>query len=231
MRPILCLVLLLVCGTPLALRGQDSTRSFKIKVIDKKGRPVRGAHLVFRLSSSSRMETIGGRGFSVLEKVTDADTLLLISNGFVGALPLAGLDSVALTGTRHGVLSKSADGRVNIGYQTVSAESNTVPVNRLEFKDRNQLTGYKDLASYLQGRIAGVQVKGGEVIIRGGSNSFVLSSAALIVVDGVIMDDFETANHSVNILDIESVDVLKDGSIYGSRGANGVVIITTKNSH
>jgi TonB-dependent SusC/RagA subfamily outer membrane receptor len=55
-----------------------------------------------------------------------------------------------------------------------------------------------------------------------------LSSAALIVVDGVEYGSFAQANSSISTHDVESVDVLKDGSIYGSRGANGVVLITTK---
>ena len=55
-----------------------------------------------------------------------------------------------------------------------------------------------------------------------------LSSAALIVVDGLIMDS--SALGVISPIQVKSVDIIKDGSaaIYGSRGANGVVIITTK---
>lgn len=88
----------------------------------------------------------------------------------------------------------------------------------------------------LAGRIAGVQVSspdgtpGGaaQIVIRGG-NSITGDNSPLYVIDGVPLVDFDPA--SLNTNDIESFDVLKDASataIYGSRGANGVILITTK---
>src|SRR5690554_4465584 len=86
----------------------------------------------------------------------------------------------------------------------------------------------------LQGRAAGVQVTqaggapGGDVRVRiRGANSVLGNNDPLYVVDGFVGADFNTVNPN----DIESIQVLKDAastSIYGSRGANGVVIITTK---
>ena len=88
----------------------------------------------------------------------------------------------------------------------------------------------------LAGRMAGVQVnftdaqpgEGMNIIIRGG-NSITGSNKPLYVIDGIPMEDFDSG--SINARDIESYDVLKDASataIYGSRGANGVIIINTK---
>lgn len=234
MKNIVLWVLLLVCAVPYALRGQYSVRTFKLKVIDKKGRLVRGADLTYRITGQSTLEPVGNRGWSLIPGVSDSDTLYLITHNFVGALPLVGLDSVSIVGSRHNLYSKTPDGQYNIGYQTVSARNNTMSVSQLKFDDSNMALGYPDLAAYLEGRIAGVQVvrgtSGTEILIRGGSNSLMLSNAALIVVDGIIFDSFDQANSSVNIHDVLSVDVLKEGSIYGSRGANGVVIITTRNS-
>lgn len=88
----------------------------------------------------------------------------------------------------------------------------------------------------LQGRIAGVQVvsdgiPGGSVKIRvRGSNSINNSNDPLYVVDGMVR---ETGLEGINPEDIASIQVLKDASstaIYGSRGANGVVLITTKSA-
>ena len=86
----------------------------------------------------------------------------------------------------------------------------------------------------LQGRAAGVQISntvgapGGEVRIRvRGANSVLGDNSPLFVVDGFVGVDF----NSINPNDIESMEVLKDASstaIYGSRGANGVILITTK---
>lgn len=108
-----------------------------------------------------------------------------------------------------------------------------------------------DLSQGLAGKVAGVQVNqsdgapGGGISIQiRGTNSFSTSSQPLYIVDGVPFDTGDTpeseTNNSqnksnplafINPHDIQSIEVLKDASataIYGSRGANGVVIITTK---
>ena len=95
----------------------------------------------------------------------------------------------------------------------------------------------------MQGKMAGVNVTsdggtpggGAQIRIRGGS-SLNASNAPLIVIDGVALDNTGVKGMSnplsmVNPQDIESFNVLKDASataIYGSRGSNGVIIITTK---
>jgi TonB-linked SusC/RagA family outer membrane protein len=85
----------------------------------------------------------------------------------------------------------------------------------------------------MQGKVAGVQIissgqPGSSPVIRvRGTGTALAGTAALFVVDGVLTDDIA----NINTADIVNVDVLKDASataIYGSRGANGVVIITTK---
>lgn len=95
----------------------------------------------------------------------------------------------------------------------------------------------------LQGRAAGVQVTqnsgmpgGGSSIRIRGTNSINSSNEPIFVIDGVVIDGntdsgSENALSSINPADILSMDILKDASataIYGSRGANGVIIITTK---
>ncbi len=85
----------------------------------------------------------------------------------------------------------------------------------------------------LQGKAAGVQIissgqPGSSPVVRiRGTGTALAGTAALFVVDGVLTDDIS----NINTADIVNVDVLKDASataIYGSRGANGVIIITTK---
>ena len=110
-------------------------------------------------------------------------------------------------------------------------------------KNKGVVVNAQDL---MQGKIAGVNVTSmsgepgakAQIRIRGGS-SLNASNDPLFVIDGVPMDNNEV-NGSANILstinpqDIESFNVLKDASataIYGSRGSNGVIIITTKKGH
>ena len=88
-------------------------------------------------------------------------------------------------------------------------------------------------AQALQGKVAGVQIVSSgqpgtspQILIRG-TNTALAGAAVLFVVDGVLTDDIS----NINTADIVNMDILKDASataIYGSRGANGVIIITTK---
>jgi TonB-dependent SusC/RagA subfamily outer membrane receptor len=113
-----------------------------------------------------------------------------------------------------------------IGYGHVSDRDK---LNALATLNSNDLdfSQYSNIYDLIKGRFAGVQVVNGEIIIRG-INSINSSSAALIVVDGVPVDG--SALSSIPPVQVKSINVIKDGSsaIYGSRGANGVVLIETK---
>lgn len=114
---------------------------------------------------------------------------------------------------------------VNLGYSTVKQKDLTYSVSNVGVKE-NEASAYRDIYEYLQGRVAGVQVTQDKRIIIRGVNTINAGGDPLILVDGVETPDIS----DLNIHDIKSIDVLKDGSaaIYGLRGANGVLLITTK---
>jgi len=123
---------------------------------------------------------------------------------------------------------------VNIGYGSVRKEALTGSVSSLKGKDIDQFP-VSTVAQALAGKMAGVSVTttegspGAEVVIkvRGGS-SLTGDNSPLYIVDGI---QVENALSILSPNEIESMDLLKDvasTSIYGSRGANGVLIITTK---
>ncbi|MFW6259780.1 MAG: TonB-dependent receptor plug domain-containing protein [Tangfeifania sp.] len=113
-----------------------------------------------------------------------------------------------------------------IGYSTVSDRDK---LNALAQINKNDIdfSQYSNIFELIKGRFAGVQVMNGEIIIRG-INSLNSSSAALIIVDGVPVDN--SVLNTIPPVQVQSINVIKDGSsaIYGSRGANGVVIIETR---
>jgi TonB-dependent SusC/RagA subfamily outer membrane receptor len=113
-----------------------------------------------------------------------------------------------------------------IGYGHVSDRDKLNALASLNSNDMD-FSQYSDIYELIRGRFAGVQVVNGEIIIRG-INSINSSSAALIIVDGVPVDGSALA--SIPPVQVKSINVIKDGSsaIYGSRGANGVVLIETK---
>lgn len=89
----------------------------------------------------------------------------------------------------------------------------------------------------LQGRVAGLNITRGispsddsSIKVRG-TNTINSGSTPIYVVDGLVMDNQFGFYNSINVNDVESIEVLKDASataLYGSRGANGVIVITTK---
>jgi iron complex outermembrane receptor protein len=94
------------------------------------------------------------------------------------------------------------------------------------------------LAQLLQGRLSGVTVTpapdGGIVVRMGGPTSFYGNQNPLFVVDGNPIEGSRSTLSWLNPHDVETVQALKDPSqtaIYGVRGANGVIVITTKGSH
>lgn len=117
------------------------------------------------------------------------------------------------------------DTEVNVGYGTIKKGDLTQPVSSIQVKE-NEMSGYRDIYEYLEGRVAGVEVTYDKRIIIRGINTINGTTDPLIMVDGHEMKDIS----SINPNDVKSIDVLKGSSaaIYGVRGANGVILITTK---
>ncbi len=120
---------------------------------------------------------------------------------------------------------------VKIGYGTAKLRDLTIPVGVVKAEDFTSVPSASAMYG-VQGKVAGVYISGSgmpgespKVVIRGMSSFFY--NSPLYVVDGVSCDDISFLSQS----DIQDVTILKDASscaIYGVRGANGVVIITTK---
>lgn len=124
---------------------------------------------------------------------------------------------------------------ISAGYTEVKRRDFTGAAGKANLNDMMK-TPIASFDQALAGRIAGVQVSSNEgapgstfnIVVRG-NNSLTQSNSPLYVIDGFPIEDANAA--AINPSDIESLDILKDASataIYGARGANGVVIITTK---
>jgi TonB-dependent SusC/RagA subfamily outer membrane receptor len=102
-------------------------------------------------------------------------------------------------------------------------------LNALSHLNNNDVdfSQYKTIYDAIAGRMPGVAIVGRDIIIRGNS-SISGPTPALIVVDGVPVNS--AALNAMNPAQVKSINVIKDGSaaMYGSRGANGVVVIETK---
>ncbi|MES2881119.1 MAG: TonB-dependent receptor [Bacteroidota bacterium] len=193
--------------------------------------------------------TEGIPGVSVLVKGTKTATSTNESGNFTIAAPSGA--TLVFSSVGYKLLEVSVGGRaiidvsmteeaaalndvVVVGYATVRRKDLTGSVSSIGAKQLKDIP-LSSAAEALQGRLAGVSVlategaPGAEIVIRvRGGSSITQDNSPLYIVDGV---QVENALNVISPQDIASVDVLKDASttaIYGVRGANGVMIITTK---
>jgi TonB-dependent SusC/RagA subfamily outer membrane receptor len=116
-----------------------------------------------------------------------------------------------------------------VGYGYMAKDDLTFAADHMQ-QENNEFCSYNDIFELLKGKFPGVSVDGTSgsyvVRIRGGNQSINSSNEVLYVVDGSVSASIS----GISPCDIRSIDVLKDGmtSIYGSRGANGVILIETK---
>lgn len=202
------------------------------KITDEEGELVIGANILEKGTTNGTVTDIDGNfSFSVEE-----NAVLHIS--YIGYL-----DQEILTTGRTSVNiilqedSKALEEVVVVGYGSVKKRDLTGSVSQLSSSSIQNQAVMKDPIQALQGKIAGADITLGNapgssstIIIRG-YNSINAGNDPLIVVDDA---PFGGKIDEINPAEIESIDVLKDASstaIYGSRGANGVIIITTKRAH
>ncbi|MCG8322013.1 MAG: TonB-dependent receptor [Cytophagales bacterium] len=241
------LVMLIGIGVSFQVASQNITVTGKITSADD-GSGVPGANILEKGTTNGAITDVDGN-FSI--NVPGDATLVVSFIGFIAReVPVNGrsyIDVVLQTDIQE--LAEV----VVIGYGQVEAKDATGAINSIKEKDFNRgvISSPEQL---IQGRTAGVQITnssgepGGGVNIRiRGTSSVRSGNNPLFVVDGVPLSGDDTsasgsnasfgnssARNPLNFInpnDIASIDILKDASataIYGSRGANGVVIITTK---
>jgi TonB-dependent SusC/RagA subfamily outer membrane receptor len=127
-------------------------------------------------------------------------------------------------------IDNESNRQVATGYGYVDQKDLAYATSFLE-NENNDFCNYSDIYTLMKGKLPGVRVmdsQGGVAVYVRGVSSLNASSKALIVVDGMITDNISW----INPCHVASIDVIKDSmaSMYGSRGGNGVVIITTRMS-
>jgi TonB-dependent SusC/RagA subfamily outer membrane receptor len=153
--------------------------------------------------------------------------------------------TIAIFTTPNGILEEKLDGRktinfkfegsvpvqivennpldevVDIGYGSVSKRSMTGTVNKIDGTNP-KYASYRNIYDMIRGEVAGVQVMGNSIRIQG-VGSLNLSTEPLYVVDGMVVSSIA----EIQPYNVKSIEILKgsSASIYGSRGANGVILI------
>lgn len=198
-------------------------------VFDDGGNPLGGASIQNKRTGTGTSSGIDG-AYAIA--ATIGDSLIYTSVGYKrNAAKVASSSQNIVLATEVGTLSDV----VVVGYGTQRKGDVTVSIDKVNMGDLGKAP-VRSFDEALAGRVAGVQVAsstgqpgaGTEITIRG-KNSITQTNAPLYIIDGFPVEGAD--NNLLNPSDIESIEVLKDASataIYGSRGSNGVIMITTK---
>ncbi len=207
-------------------------------IYDAENHPVGGASVVIK--GTKKGITSAANGEFTLKGVTSDATLIITSQGFED-------ETVELKGqTSLSVVLKRKVGKLDdvvvVGYGTQRRAATTGSIASVKAAEITQ-TPVTNVAQGLQARVSGIQITqnnaapGGNISVRiRGTNSINGSSEPLYIIDGIQISNGGSVTDpsplsTINPNDIESVEILKDASataIYGARGANGVILITTK---
>lgn len=220
-----------VCPIPAyaSAAPQDQTIQVKGQIVDEKGEPLIGASVKVKDSTTGTVTDLDGNfQLNVNANATLVVSYLGYKNREVAVRGRAILEPVQLESDNN-VL----DQVVVVGYGTQKKADLTGSVSIVNAEEMKKVSN-SNISTMLEGKVAGVQITsdgqpGADPSVRiRGIGSFG-STAPLYVIDGVPMG---TTIRDFSPNDIETIQVLKDaaaGAIYGSRAANGVIIITTKN--
>ena len=225
-RKFLCVALMAIVSFAAAAQS----KTVKGKVLDQQGEPMIGVTVMVKGSSTGTATDLDG-AYS-LSNVANNATLVF---SYVGCqtqeVKVAGKSVIDVTLLED---SNLLDDLVVVGYGVVKKSDVTGAVTSVDSETLNTRPVSNALEA-LQGKAAGVDITTnerpgvmGDIRIRG-NRSLSAGQSPLYVVDGVPLNS--GGIEAINPRDIEKIDILKDASataIYGSRGANGVVLVTTK---
>lgn len=222
LRMIVCLMGMLL---PMCLFAQQVTIRGVVK--DQTGETVTGASVMEKETTNGTITDLDGN-FSL--NMSSSGTLVVSFVGYkTQELAIKGRKQLQVVLVED---SEMLDEVVVIGYGTMRKSDLTGAVASLGNKDIKN-SPVSNLGQAIQGKVSGVQIvdagkPGDNVAIKIRGLGSINNCDPLIVIDGIPTD---LGLSSLNMADVERLDVLKDASataIYGSRGANGVVMITTK---
>lgn len=230
MKKVLALCVLFCLGISLAF--SQTNKKISGKITDETGAGLQAASVLLT-GSVKGVQTDASGNFTIQVPNDGKQYSLTISYvGFANKTVVVGSDNLGSIKLQRQV--NDAEDVVVIGYQTVKRKDVLASVSSISAKDLKDVP-VNSAAEALAGRLAGVQITTAEgspdadikIRVRGGG-SITQDNSPLYVIDGV---QVENGLSTLSPQDIQSIDVLKDAAataIYGARGANGVVIITTK---
>ncbi|MBQ0020502.1 MAG: TonB-dependent receptor [Bacteroidales bacterium] len=213
-------------GSETAVSAQQNTKKVKGRVVDASGEPIPGANVLVKGTKTGAMTD--SEGYFSIEAATGA-TLRVSCIGF-STTELRAKDDMTVTLDEDAKLMNEV---VSVGYGSMRRKDVTSAITTVQAKDLNKGV-FTDPAQMLQGKVPGLMVTSSgdpngtpSITLRGASSLRADGMSPYYVIDGIPGVDISMVAPD----DIESIDVLRDATataIYGSKAANGVIIINTK---
>lgn len=225
MKKFLTTLLLLasISCQPGSVQAQEKNVPFNGIVTDVADTPIKGVRIWIKTENIyARTDKKGRFG---LTNVHPTDTLHVKYKKLYYAFPVEGRKSIRIKlGDQHQI--SEDDELANIGYGWVSHRERTIPTSGISGEELIK-SGKTNLLEALQGKVAGLSIhytNGKPRALIRGMGTISNETDPLFLIDGSVVDNLDF----LNVYDVEHVEVLKDASIYGSRGANGAILVTTR---
>lgn len=210
--------------------GQKSKKKLTIwgYVMDSDKNPVIGALILVGTKNTGKVTD--ANGYYKLKVKPDAKTLTVFTlYGASAEAPIEGRTSINFVLEKESPLQnkvqnkKEADEVVDIGYGVIKKNQLTQSVNKIEVTETDY-SSYNNIYNLISSKAPGVDVIEGKIVIRG-TSTLIGGTDPLFVVDGNIIESIDNIHPSI----VKSIHILKgsSASIYGVRGANGVILINT----
>jgi TonB-dependent SusC/RagA subfamily outer membrane receptor len=225
-KVIILLCLFLALSSITELNGQKPDKKIKVTglVLDGSATPV--ADAIIMVDGEKTSTTTDAKGYYKIHVSHESTKIGVFTpnNGILEEL-INGRKNIDFTFTAIIPYQKTdpLDEMVDIGYEKVKKKDVLVPVGQIDGGNKSKYSGYTNIYELIRGQVPGVVVNGTSIMIRS-STSVSMDTEPLFVVDGAPVTTIDNIYPQM----VKSISVLKGSaaSIYGSRGSNGVILIS-----
>ena len=199
-----------------AQNADNSNRNITLKILDRRERPVRG--VIVQSLATGNAGITDRSGLFVFNDMADNDTISIkmARDGYI-FIPVTGMDSIIVTARSSRLYSYIDNYGQNVNIETSVIERRA----GLDVQELLKLKTYNSLMSLIQEEMP-------EILNRSGPTSLYMDVEPLVVLDGRDIGTLNAANSIVVVHDIKTIEWQSNGSGWGVRGANGVILINYK---
>jgi len=222
-RTLLIIIAAMAAFVPVIAQG----RTVEVSITDTKGKPVNGLEAYGYVKGVKEISILEPGQAIPMSGIESGDVIAVLIGNTIYEIPVEGASSVRIVmKNKRKITGYSLDGGETVIKDMVSypAESEDWVRGAVDLATSYH---YNDLKDYIESRIASLTPvmtpTGWQLVIRGNGGK-----PALIVVDGVTYSNFDSVNAFIKPWHVKSIEVDRLGTIYGIRGQNGVVNITTR---